>query len=144
MMTTHDTASTTVQDARVHDALDVVRKCLVLYGAVSTVVAATLVLVAATHGEVSTFMWVRAGILLLVALYLRRLARQASQGVAASVERLRLVTLVLPIAIVAVDLIPGVCPVWYAGMQAVSAVPLVAVAVLTRRGALRAVSARRA
>jgi hypothetical protein len=50
---------------------------------------------------------------------------------------LRVVTAVLPIAIVVVDLIPGVCPGWYAAMQAASAVPLVAVAVIARRRAPR-------
>lgn len=44
---------------------------------------------------------------------------------------------ILPIAIIGVDLIPGVCPAWYAAMQAIGALPLIAVAFLTRGRQLR-------
>jgi hypothetical protein len=62
-----------------------------------------------------------------------RLAVRAGRNDQDAVQRLRTLTTTLPIAIVAVDLIPGVCPTWYAAMQAASAVPLVAIAVLARR-----------
>jgi hypothetical protein len=44
----------------------------------------------------------------------------------------------MPIAIIGVDLIPGVCPAWYAVMQAICALPLIAIAILTRGRQLRA------
>jgi hypothetical protein len=53
-------------------------------------------------------------------------------------QRLRLLTTVLPVAIVGVDLIPGVCPTWYAALQAVSALALVPIAFLTRLPEIRA------
>ncbi|WP_081594059.1 hypothetical protein [Nocardia brasiliensis] len=120
-------------DTRVQDIFDMVKKCIVIFGVISAVVLATVAAIAAAHGLVNTFMWVRAGLLLLVTPLFYRLAVLASRGGRKSLERLRIVTTILPIAIVVVDLIPGVCPVWYAGMQAVSAVPLIVIAVRTRR-----------
>lgn len=131
-------------DARVVDVFATVQKCIVIFGVVCAVVLATVAAVALAHGLVNTFMWIRAGILLLAAPLFYRWAVRASQGARKSVERLRTVTTILPIAIVVVDLIPGVCPVWYAGMQAVSAVPLVAVAVLTRRRVVQAAFPKKA
>lgn len=48
------------------------------------------------------------------------------------------VAVVMPIAIVGVDLIPGVCPLWYAVAQTVCMLPVVRIAFLTRSSALRA------
>lgn len=44
----------------------------------------------------------------------------------------------MPIAIVGVDLIPGVCPRWYAAMQVVCMLPVVRAAFAVRGSALRA------
>jgi hypothetical protein len=122
-------------------ALSVVRKLAVIYGVVSALVLATVAAVAIGHGSVSMFMWIRAGVLLLAAPMIYVWAARAAQGFLASLDRLRRLSLVLPIAIVVVDLIPGMCPIWYTAMQAVSAGALVAVAILTRRGSLRATRA---
>lgn len=121
-------------DGGVRQSFDQMRKSVLLFGVVSAIVLATVAAVALTGGSVNTFMWVRAVILLLAAPLLHRLAVRAERK---SLERLRVVTTILPIAIVGVDLIPGVCPPWYTVMQAVSAVPLIAVAVITRRRVVR-------
>jgi hypothetical protein len=118
-------------------ALATVKKLVVLYGVVSALVLATVAAVVIGHGNVSTFMWIRAGILLAAAPLIYLWSVRAGKGDTGSLERLRRLSLVLPIAIVVVDLIPGMCPVWYSGMQGISALALVAVAVLTRRGSLR-------
>jgi hypothetical protein len=57
-------------------------------------------------------------------------------------ERVRTLAILLPIAIVGIDLIPGVCPPWYAMMQAVCMLPIVSVAFITRRSALGAAFAK--
>ncbi|MFF1816528.1 hypothetical protein ACFVWG_04485 [Kribbella sp. NPDC058245] len=100
-----------------------VKKCIGLYGVASAVVLSVVIATAATHGTVNTFMWVRSVLLLAVTPVLYRL----------SAQRLRTLTTVLPIAIIGVDLIPGVCPVWFAALQAASVIPLIAVAVMIRR-----------
>ncbi|WP_338760196.1 hypothetical protein V7968_31365 [Nocardia vulneris] len=120
-------------DTGAQHVFGMVKACIVIFGVISAVVLATVAAIAVAHGLVNTFMWVRAGLLLLAAPLFYRLAVHASRGERKSLERLRIVTTIVPIAIVVVDLIPGVCPVWYAGMQAVSAVPLIAIAVRTRR-----------
>jgi hypothetical protein len=127
-------------DTELQWAFDTARKCIVIFAVMSAVVLATLTVVATAHGSVSVFMWVRASILLLLAPFFSRLVLHASQGQRGDLERLRVVTTVLPIAIVVVDLIPGVCPGWYAAMQAASAVPLIAVTAIARRRDVRTAS----
>lgn len=87
-------------------------------------------------------MWIRGTILLAIAPFLYRMAVRAARGVRRSFERLETVSVILPIALV-VDLIPGICPGWYAGLQAICALPLVAVAVMTRHRRLRSAFPRR-
>ena len=122
-------------------ALSVVKKLVGTYGVVGAVVLGTAAAVVMGHGSVSQFMWIRAGILLAVAPLLYLWAARADRGELRSLIRLRWVSLVLPIAIVVVDLIPGMCPVWYTALQAGSALALVAVAVLTRTGSLHRIRA---
>jgi hypothetical protein len=115
------------------EAFDTMMKCVKLYGAVCAITLGTVAVVAAAGPSVTTFMWVRAVLLLAITPVLYRMAARRR------FERLRTVAVVLPVAIVGVDLIPGVCPVWYAGMQAIAALALVGVAFLTRGSALRTV-----
>ncbi|GAB3912552.1 hypothetical protein GCM10029964_120450 [Kibdelosporangium lantanae] len=124
---------------RTQDVFATVRKLIALYGVISVIVLGT---VAATtffaHQPASAFMWIRGGLLPVVAPLLTRWATRAEQGTRAAFDRLRTVTTVMPIAIIAVDLIPGVCPTWYAVMQGISVLPLIAVGVITRGGQMRA------
>jgi hypothetical protein len=131
-----------VNNDTAHNAFATIRKLVVIYGIASALVLATVAAIAIGHGSVSTFMWIRAGILLLATPLIYSWATRAAEGEARGLERLRRLSLVLPLAIVIVDLIPGMCPVWYTALQGVSALALVAIAVLTRRGALRSARAR--
>jgi hypothetical protein len=124
------------------DIFATVKKLVIIYGVASALVLATVAAVAIGHGSVSVFMWVRAAILLLAAPLLYSWALRAAEGQPQGLERLRKISLVLPIAIVVIDAIPGICPGWYAWMQAVAALALVAVTVLTRTGTLRTPRAR--
>jgi hypothetical protein len=49
-----------------------------------------------------------------------------------SFDRLETLTAIMPIAIIGVDLVPGICPTWYVMMQGLGALPLIAVAIFTR------------
>jgi hypothetical protein len=119
------------------EALDTSRKCLVIFGVASAVVLGVVGAKSLSHDPVNTFMWVRSVILLALAPVFYQLALRAASGSRNAFGRLRLLSTVLPLAIVVVDLIPGVCPVWYAAVQGASAIPLIAVAVITRREPLR-------
>jgi len=138
MITSEPHDATWQPDSRVRQAFETVRTSIALFGVVGGIVLATLAAVTLLHGAVNAFMWVRAVVLLLIAPVLYRLAGRAARGARTSAVRIRVTTTVLPIAIVVVDLIPGVCPWWYAVMQMISAVPLVGVAVLVRRPPLSA------
>jgi hypothetical protein len=120
------------------DAFDTVGKYLALFGAVSAIVLCTVAVMAATGHQVTSFMWSRAGVLLALTPLLRRYAAKAARGDAHAFGRLRTLTTTMPVAVVAVDLVPGLCPPWYTVMQGLSVLALAGAAVLTRGAALSA------
>ncbi|RFU43256.1 hypothetical protein DZF91_02070 [Actinomadura logoneensis] len=132
--TANDTTSATEGggETRVPEGFATVKKYVVLYGAVNAITLGTVAVMASTGHEASSFMWIRGVVLLVAAPVLYRMVVRAAQGSAKAFERVRTVSTVLPVAIVAVDLVPGLCPPWYAVLQGLSALALVGVAVLTR------------
>jgi uncharacterized membrane protein YesL len=116
----------TLNAPQTQEAFDTVKKCITLYALISTITLGTVAALTLTHHQASLFEWIRATILLAISPLLYRLATHPG------LNRLQTLTTIMPIAIIGVDLIPGVCPAWYATMQAISALPLIAVAVLTR------------
>ncbi|WP_034089545.1 hypothetical protein [Streptacidiphilus albus] len=131
-------ASANLGTSLTRDAFANVRKCVSLFGAVSAIVLGTVAAMALTHHQATSFMWVRGGILLAVAPLLRRYVTKASEGSYQAFDRVRTLATIMPVALVAVDLVPGLCPAWYAVLQGLSALALVAVAVITRGTALKA------
>ncbi|MFE4396226.1 MULTISPECIES: hypothetical protein [Streptomycetaceae] len=115
-----------------------VKKCITLFGLAGAIVLGTVAVMASIGHPTTPFMWIRGVIFLAVAPYLHRLATRAADGSAKAFDRVRTLSTVMPIAIIAVDLIPGLCPPWYAVLQGLSALALLAVAILTRTPALRA------
>ncbi|YCK35414.1 hypothetical protein ACNF49_15410 [Actinomadura sp. ATCC 39365] len=69
---------------------------------------------------------------------IHRMTGRAAEGSYKAFDRVRTLSTVVPIAIIGVDLIPGLCPAWYAVLQGLSALALAGVAVITRGAALRA------
>jgi predicted membrane channel-forming protein YqfA (hemolysin III family) len=141
MTNTRDTTARTAQldDPRTREAFDTVKKYVKLYGAICAITLGTVAVVAISGPTVTTFMWVRSVILLAIAPVLYRMTVHASQGARRRFERVRTLTVIVPIAIIAVDLIPGVCPAWYAVMQAISALALIGAAFVARGATLRTV-----
>ncbi|MFI2077252.1 MULTISPECIES: hypothetical protein [Streptomyces] len=109
-----------------------------VYGALSTAALVAVIAVSSSGHMVNTFMWVRAVLLPVVAVLIHRLTVSASRGSRRAFERVSALAVIMPIAIIGVDLIPGVCPPWYAVMQTVCMLPVVRVAFITRGSALRA------
>ncbi|MFE9220297.1 hypothetical protein ACFYN3_28610 [Streptomyces lavendulae] len=114
------------------------RAAVKIYGALTAAALLAVIAVASTGHMVNPFMWIRAILLPLIAVLLHRLARSASQGSRRAFERLRGISAVFPVAIVGVDLIPGVCPWWYAAVQALCVLPVIGIALTTRGTTLRA------
>jgi len=127
-----------IDDSRVRATFDTVRTCITLFGAIGAIVLGTVAVMAFTGHETTGFMWGRGAILFLITFLLHRYANRAAQGDYKSFDRLRTLTVLMPIAIIVVDLIPGLCPAWYAVIQGLSALALIGVAVLTRNSALTA------
>jgi hypothetical protein len=125
-------------EGRAGRTFDLIKKLIVISGVAAGILLGTLLVVFGAGGQPTVFMWVRATILVVMTPMLSLLATRAEQGRAPSLRRLRLLVSVLPVTIVGVDLIPGVCPTWYAALQAVSALALIPVAFLTRRCEIRA------
>ncbi|MFE6049332.1 hypothetical protein ACFQ6N_01080 [Kitasatospora sp. NPDC056446] len=141
METNENTAGTALLDSpRTQEAFDTVKNSVKIYGALSAVALLAVVAVVAVSGghTVNTFMWVRAALLPVVAVLIHRITVSASRGSRRAFDRVSALAVIMPIAIVGVDLIPGVCPLWYAVMQAVCVLPVIRVAFVTRGSALRA------
>ncbi|MEV5597147.1 hypothetical protein [Streptomyces sp. NPDC052496] len=124
-------------------AFDTVGTCVKLYGALCAVALLTVAAVAVVGHPVTTFMWVRGAILLALTPVLHRLTVRAAQGSRRHYERVCTLTGVMPVAIIGVDAIPGVCPLWYAVLQGVCSVPLIWAAFRVRGAAVRAVFPKR-
>jgi cytochrome bd-type quinol oxidase subunit 2 len=134
-ITTHTGTSST--DQRTRAAFAAAQRCTWVYGAFGAAALVAVVAVAGSDQPVNTFMWVRAVLLPVVAVLLHRLAAAGSRGSRRAFERLSALALVMPVAIIGVDLVPGVCPPWYTAVQAACMLPVIRLALLTRFSALR-------
>ncbi|MEU5535445.1 hypothetical protein [Streptomyces sp. NPDC020362] len=131
--------ATQLTDPRVQGAFETVKSSIKLYGALTAAAIVVIAVVAMTGHSVTTFMWVRSVVLLAVAVVIHRMAVTASQGNRKAFDRVETLSAIMPIAIIGVDLIPGVCPLWFAVLQGVCALPVIRAAVVTRGSTLRAV-----
>jgi hypothetical protein len=127
-----------IGDSRVQASLNSVKKSFTAYGVLSTIGLVAVIVVAGTGHTVSTFMWVRGILLPVIAVLLYLMTVAAARGSYGWFDRVRALTIIEPIAIIGIDLIPGVCPAWYAVLQAICMVPVIVAAVAIRGSALRA------
>jgi hypothetical protein len=121
-----------------HPPFGTAKNSIKVYGALSAVALLAVIAVSSSGHMVNTFMWVRAVLLPVVAVLIHRTTVSASRGSRRAFERVKALAVIMPIAITGIDLIPGVCPPWYAVMQVVCMLPIIRVAFITRGAALRA------
>ncbi|MGX7760163.1 hypothetical protein ACWQ06_16100 [Streptomyces angustmyceticus] len=112
------------------------------YGALSAAVLAAVAVRALTGHPVTSFLWGRSAGVLASAAVTYWLTVLAARGARCAFLRVRLVSVVMPVAIVGVDLIPGVCPAWFALAQATCALAVGAAACVVNGPLLRAVFPR--
>jgi hypothetical protein len=135
---THTTTEAVLlNDRRILKAFGTARNSIKVYGALSAVALLMVIVMSSSGHLVNTFMWVRAVLLPVVALLIYRMTVSSSRGSRRAFERVSALALIMPIAIIGVDLIPGVCPPWYAVMQVVCMLPIIRLAFVTRSSALR-------
>ncbi|MFF3736315.1 hypothetical protein [Streptomyces sp. NPDC002566] len=133
----HSTAEAALLNTpRTQGAFDTAKSSIKVYGALSATALFAVIAVSVSGDTANTFMWIRAVLLPVVAVLVYRMTGSASRGSRRAFERVRALTVVMPIAIIGVDLIPGVCPPWYAVMQVVCMLPVIRVAFVTRGPAL--------
>ncbi|MGJ5748733.1 hypothetical protein FB563_6285 [Streptomyces puniciscabiei] len=129
---THSTADAALLNTpRAQGAFDTAKSSLKVYGVLSTAALLAVTAVSISGHMVNTFMWVRAVLLPVSAALIYRMTGSASRGSRQAFERVRALAVIMPIAIIGVDLIPGICPPWYAVMQVVCMLPLIRIACTT-------------
>lgn len=129
-----ETTSHTAAEA----AFGTVRKFVAAYGALSVAVLVVDVVLSVAGKEVTSFMWGRTGGVLASAVVAYWLTGVAARGSRSAFLRVRIISTVAPVAILAIDLIPGVLPPWFVAMQIAGALVLTPAAFLTNGPALRA------
>ncbi|MFI9360055.1 hypothetical protein ACIG5E_03170 [Kitasatospora sp. NPDC053057] len=132
------TATANLDDSRIHEAFATAKKCIALFAVIGVTTLATVAVMASAGHETTPFMWIRGVIFPALAPVLLRLTTRAAEGSHQAFDRIRTLSTVMPIAVIAVDLIPGICPAWYAVLQGLSALALLPIAALTRTKALTA------
>ncbi|WP_433512127.1 hypothetical protein ACQP2T_51560 [Nonomuraea sp. CA-143628] len=108
------------------------------YGALSVAVLITVAILATTGHAVTSFMWGRSAGVLASAAVTYWLTGLAARGARGAFLRVRIISIVMPLAIIGVDLIPDVTTAWFAMMQATCALAIAAVAFIVNGSRLRA------
>ncbi|GAA1979780.1 hypothetical protein [Amycolatopsis minnesotensis] len=131
---------TSTQSAPVdtHRVFGTVKKSVAAYGAFSAAVLAVVVVLSVTGHEVTSFMWGRGAGMFASAVVTYWFTDLAARGKRWAHVRVRIISVVAPIALVAVDSIPGALPLWFAVLQIAGAVALVPAAFLVNGPVLRA------
>jgi hypothetical protein len=108
------------------------------YGALSAAVLITVAILAITGHTVTSFMWGRSAGVLASAAVTYWLTVLAARGARGAYLRVRVISIVMPLAIVGVDLIPGATTAWFAMLQATCALAIAAAAFIVNGSRLRA------
>ncbi|MEU1792474.1 hypothetical protein ABZ553_42665 [Streptomyces sparsogenes] len=119
-------------------AFGTVKKLVMAYGSFSVAVLAVVIALSVMGREVTSFMWGRAGGMFASAVVAYWLTVIASRGARWAYIRVRVIAVVVPIAIVAVDSIPGALPLWFVVLQIAGALALAPTAFIVNRPELRA------
>ncbi|GLY70677.1 hypothetical protein [Amycolatopsis taiwanensis] len=135
--------ATTNRAAAVHrphaqQAFGKVTKSVAAYGAFSVAVLIVVVILSLTGREVTSFMWGRTGGMFASAAVTCWLTVLAARGARSAYLRVRIIVVVAPIAIIAIDSIPGALPPWFVVMQIAGALALVPAAFIVNRSEVRA------
>ncbi|WAL66194.1 hypothetical protein ORV05_36060 [Amycolatopsis cynarae] len=127
-----------MENAPVGRGLAKVKRFVAVYGAVSVAVLVVVVILSVKGSEVTSFMWGRTGGMLASAAVTYWLTVLASRGARWAYVRVRIISVVVPIAIIAIDSVPGALPPWFVAMQIAGALTLVPAAFAVNRSDLRA------
>ncbi|MEU7433106.1 hypothetical protein AB0B07_20110 [Streptomyces sioyaensis] len=115
-----------------------VRTLVAAYGALSVAVLGTVAVLATNGQPVTSFMWGRSAGVLASAAVTYWLTARAARGARWAYLRMRIISLVMPVAIIAIDVLPGTLPTWFILLQATCALAIGAAAFPLNGAGLRA------
>lgn len=115
-----------------------VKKLIAIYGAFSVAVLAVVVVLSVSGHEVSSFMWGRAAGMFASAVVTYGFTVLAERGKRWAYVRVRIIAVVVPVAVIVIDSIPGALPLWFAVLQIAGAAALVPAAFLVNGAGPRA------
>ncbi|WP_407285293.1 hypothetical protein [Streptomyces sp. BP-8] len=107
------------------------------YGALSAAVLVTVVVLALTEQPVTSFMWGRSAGVPASAAVTYWLTVLAARGARWAYLRIRIISIIMPPVIIAIDTIPGALPVWFIVMHGACAIALAAAAFIVNGSGLR-------
>ncbi len=137
--TNHTTAEAAhLNHPRTQRAFGKAKTLVAAYGALSAAVLITVAILAISGRTVTSFMWGRSAGVLASAAVIYWLTVLASRGARWAYLRVRIISVIMPFVIIAVDMFPGICPAWFAMMQAACALALAAAAFISNGSTLRA------
>jgi hypothetical protein len=118
----------------------------VLLGGYAAVSVLTFLAILVFHGDpdvVTDAVWIRGSILAVASLVTFALGASMAKGSRRNFRRLRVVAVAQAVAIVVIEAVPGIFPIWFKIANGVCGVLLIIVAVLTVGPTLRAAFATR-
>lgn len=137
-----DKPVTGLQEANSRKALRLVRALLVGYLAVSVLTLAVVVLLRDDASVVNPAVWIRGTIVAASSVLTLAFAAATARGSRGAYRRLRVITTVMPVAIVVIIALPGTFPLWMKVEQAVCGVLLLGVVAIVNGRNMRAAFAR--
>lgn len=108
------------------------------YGALSVAVLIAVLVLASTGHAVTGFMWGRAAGLFASAAVTYWLTVLAARGKRWAYLRVRIISMIVPVALIAMDMIPGILPAWFVAIQVAGALVIAAAAFIVNGSGLRA------
>jgi len=141
MVLMNDKPATELQ-ANSPKAFSLVKALLVGYLAVSVLTLAAIVLLRNDASVVNPAVWIRGTIVAASSVLTLAFAAGAARGSRGAYRRLRIITAVMPVAIVVIIALPGTFPLWMKVEQAVCGVLLLGVVAIVNGRGMRASFAR--
>jgi len=132
----------TERQANSPKAFSLVKALLVGYLAVSVLTLAAIVLLRNDASVVNPAVWIRGTIVAASSVLTLAFAAGAARGSRGAYRRLRVITAVMPVAIVVIIALPGTFPLWMKLEQAVCGVLLLGVVAVVNGRVMRASFAR--
>jgi hypothetical protein len=139
----NDKPAAELQEANNREVFSLAKALLIGYLAVSMLTLAAIVLLRNDASVVNPAVWIRGSVVAASSLLTLALAVRAARGSRRAYLRLRLITAIMPVAIVVIIALPGTFPVWMKVEQAVCGLLLLGVVAIVNGRPVRTLFAAR-